>query len=138
MSNEMVGYKRPPKKNRFRPGQSGNLKGRPRKETVPQNIESVFVAMMKEKIEITENGVRRKVDKFELFLRGMLARAYKGHAVSEKNMIVMLERYFNRRSVEAREVKKVNLNRKPLTIEEARRAYQEILDEALREGQDSD
>jgi hypothetical protein len=53
-----VGYKRPPKKTQFKPGQSGNLNGRPkRKLTLLEIIEKA----LDKRVNVTEKG--RKVSK---------------------------------------------------------------------------
>jgi hypothetical protein len=37
-----IGYRRPPKHSRFKPGQSGNLKGRPKRRVGPKDHLGVF------------------------------------------------------------------------------------------------
>ena len=44
-----IGYKKPPKHTQFKPGQSGNPKGRPPK---PQTIEEAAIQILKQKIKI--------------------------------------------------------------------------------------
>ena len=41
-----IGYKKPPKHTQFKPGQSGNPKGRPQK---PQTIEDAAIQTLKQK-----------------------------------------------------------------------------------------
>jgi hypothetical protein len=55
-----VGYGRPPKHTRFKPGQSGNPRGR--KKGV-QNFKTDLAEELHETLIITEGGQRRRVSK---------------------------------------------------------------------------
>jgi Family of unknown function (DUF5681) len=61
-ANGEVGYRRPPKSTRFRPGLSGNPRGRPKGSL---NIQTVLMATLRTKVTINEGGKRRQVTKFE-------------------------------------------------------------------------
>ena len=70
-----VGYGRPPRSGQFKPGQSGNPKGRPKAaKSVGTMVEEVFFR----KIPITENGKRREVTMVEAILRQLANGAAKG------------------------------------------------------------
>jgi len=57
---EVVGYGKPPKRTRFKPGHSGNPKGRPRKnKTLPDYVEEELRSM----VTLTEEGKTRKIPK---------------------------------------------------------------------------
>src|SRR5208337_568384 len=58
--DERVGYGRPPIRTRFRPGQSGNPRGRPRGA---RNLATEIAAALAEKVAVTENGRRRHITK---------------------------------------------------------------------------
>jgi len=60
MSDDDVGYGRPPSGRRFEKGFSGNLKGRPRKAT---SLGSDVEEALSEKVEIREKGRNRRVTK---------------------------------------------------------------------------
>ncbi len=60
-----VGYGRPPKRSRFKPGQSGNPKGRPKGR---KNIRTIFEETLYKPVTITENGRKRKVPAIEALL----------------------------------------------------------------------
>jgi hypothetical protein len=51
-----VGYRKPPREHQFKPGQSGNPKGRPRGS---KSFTTLLVEELGTKITIQENGVRR-------------------------------------------------------------------------------
>lgn len=70
-----VGYGRPPRNTRFRPGQSGNRRGRPK---AAKNVGAVLEEVFFQKIPITVNGKRRKVTMVEAILRQLANGAAKG------------------------------------------------------------
>lgn len=59
------GYARPPKATQFQPGQSGNLKGRPRKKQgapiTGSKMDRVIVEEGNRLVEVTEGGIKRKM-----------------------------------------------------------------------------
>jgi Family of unknown function (DUF5681) len=52
-SPDKVGYGRPPKATQFKPGNSGNPKGRPKG---PKSVGAVLYGILHRRIEVTENG----------------------------------------------------------------------------------
>lgn len=56
----MTGYKIPPIHSQFKPGQSGNPKGRPRG---CRNTYSVLDDLLNQKIPVTQDGKQTKIDK---------------------------------------------------------------------------
>jgi hypothetical protein len=69
------GYGRPPEATRFRKGQSGNRKGRPKGSL---NVATVLVKALREKVVITENGRRRTVTKLEAAAKQLANKAASG------------------------------------------------------------
>src|SRR3712207_1749502 len=57
-----VGYGRPPKHTRFKKGQSGNAKGRPKKS---KNMETLLLRELDRTISVKESGRDRKLTKRE-------------------------------------------------------------------------
>ncbi|WP_372624273.1 DUF5681 domain-containing protein [Falsiroseomonas sp.] len=72
-----VGYARPPEHTRFRKGQSGNPKGRPKGT---KNLGSLFQGLLGESINVREGERSRTMTKGEAMLQALLARALRGDA----------------------------------------------------------
>jgi hypothetical protein len=71
----VVGYCNPPEHTRFRKGQSGNPKGRP-KGTL--NMATVLERTLREKVVITENGKRKTITKLEAAIKQLTNQAASG------------------------------------------------------------
>lgn len=74
-SKTRVGYGRTPSHSRFKPGQSGNPKGRPPGSTSPK---SVVQRIMGEKLSVREGEKVRVVSKLEAMMRSLAVKALKG------------------------------------------------------------
>ena len=70
-----VGYKRPPQHSRFKPGQSGNAKGR---ERHVRNFKTDLLDELEEKISVRESGREMKISKQRAFIKALVAAAIKG------------------------------------------------------------
>jgi len=70
-----VGYKKPPRHTRYRPGQSGNQKGRPKGV---KNLKIDLVDELSERVTIKENGRQLKVSKQRLMIKALIAKAVTG------------------------------------------------------------
>lgn len=74
-----VGYGKPPKQSQFKPGRSGNPRGRPKqKRTLTAKLEHE----LKKSITITENGRSTKVSKGDALAKTLVAKALKGDVKS--------------------------------------------------------
>jgi len=74
-ADERVGYRRPPIATRFRPGQSGNPRGRPKGA---RSVSGVIAAALSERVAVTENGQRRHISKLEAAVKQLVNRAASG------------------------------------------------------------
>ena len=83
-----VGYCRPPIGARFRPGQSGNPRGRPK--GMP-NLGTVIAATLKEKVVVTENDRQRRITKLEVAVKQLVNRAAKGEARATQLLFALVE-----------------------------------------------
>lgn len=70
-----VGYCNPPEHSRFKTGQSGNPRGRP-KGTL--NMATVLERTLREKVAITENGKRKIITKLEAAIKQLTNKAASG------------------------------------------------------------
>jgi len=70
-----VGYGRPPETTRFKPGQSGNAKGRPKGS---KNFGTALDKELGVRIPINENGQRKKVTKREAIAKQLVNKAASG------------------------------------------------------------
>jgi hypothetical protein len=69
-----VGYGKPPRATRYKPGQSGNSKGRPKRS---KNGKTILLEALNETVVVSENGVQKRMTKLELLIRTAIARASK-------------------------------------------------------------
>jgi hypothetical protein len=82
-----VGFGKPPVSGRFKPGQSGNPKGRRRGS---KNLKTDLVEELSERVPITENGRPLKISKQRLMVKALTARAIKGDTKAATILISLL------------------------------------------------
>ena len=70
-----VGYKRPPTATQFKPGQSGNRRGRP---LGARNFATVIQTELTERITVMENGKRKTISKREAIAKQLVNKAAGG------------------------------------------------------------
>ena len=71
-----VGYRRPPKRTRFKSGQSGNPKGRPKGA---QGLKSVVAEVFAEPVTIREGEKTRRVSLFKAMVKSNSLKAAQGN-----------------------------------------------------------
>ena len=82
-----VGYKHPPKDTQFKPGQSGNPKGRPKGL---KNLATDLKEELEEKITVTEGGNTLELSKQRAMLKTLMAKALKGDARASNTLIQLI------------------------------------------------
>ncbi|MEQ9521443.1 MAG: DUF5681 domain-containing protein, partial [Thalassobaculum sp.] len=70
-----AGYAQPPRQHRFRPGRSGNPKGRPKGV---RNLASLLEAELRRPVTVTEGGRTRRVPKAAAMVASQIDKALKG------------------------------------------------------------
>jgi hypothetical protein len=67
-----VGYRKPPHHTRFKPGVSGNPRGRPKDS---KNLSTLVHEALNERVVVAENGRRRKVSKRQAIITQLVNRS---------------------------------------------------------------
>ena len=70
-----VGYGKPPVHSRFKKGQSGNPKGRPKGE---RNRATILNSILNERVVVTDNGTRKHITKQEAVYKQLVNKAASG------------------------------------------------------------
>ncbi len=81
------GYGRPPQSTRFRKGQSGNPRGRPR----GRYREAPYEAVLGQEVTIRESGVEHRVTAAEAFLLQLTKRGLEGGGAAARAAMVAIE-----------------------------------------------
>jgi hypothetical protein len=88
-SDYPVGYRKPPKHTRFRPGRSGNPKGRPKGT---KNLKTDLVEELAEKIRVREGDKTQHVSKQRAMLKALMAKGLKGDVRAVAQLVAMMGR----------------------------------------------
>lgn len=88
-SSYEIGYGRPPAHARFKPGQSGNPRGRPKNET---SFDSALSKALTAKVRLRENGKDRVVTAFEAVAIRLVTDAIHGKAPALKMLVALAGR----------------------------------------------
>ena len=83
-SDDQVGYGKPPRHSRFRKGQSGNPRGRPKGL---QSAARLARSILNEKIVIRENGKRRAITRREAMLKQLANKGVMGDLRSIREVL---------------------------------------------------
>ncbi|MBR2537319.1 MAG: hypothetical protein IKE66_14715 [Hyphomicrobium sp.] len=88
--DDKVGYCKPPKHSRFKPGQSGNPLGRPRKN---RSIETMIKRELDQMVVIKEGGREIRLRKVEALIKQLVNRAISGDQKPMQLVIAHLEKH---------------------------------------------
>ena len=83
-----VGYKKPPKETQFKPGQSGNPKGRPKKV---KDFDKLFDRELSQTIRISDGGQMLSLTKREVLVKGLVNDALKGERAAQKLVVNLMK-----------------------------------------------
>lgn len=89
--SEYVGYKNPPRHSQFKPGQSGNPKGRPKKKE-DKSMEQAFRKELSTVVIVEENGKLRKITKGQYMVKKMVTMAMKGEMKAFKLSLALWDK----------------------------------------------
>ncbi len=82
-----VGYRRPPRHSRFKPGQCGNPKGRPKGS---RNVRKVVESTLNQRITVREAGRERRISKLDAFVLSVANKAMQGDAKTQSVLIQLM------------------------------------------------
>ena len=86
-----VGYGKPPKHTRFKPGQSGNPKGRRKRS---KNLRSVLREALFKTVTVIENGQLRTMTRMEAMVTGLVAKGLKGDIRATESVFRLANQHF--------------------------------------------
>ena len=84
-----VGYRKPPRATRFKPGQSGNPKGRLKGSP---NLASDLSAELGEQITVREGGQARHISKQRALIKSLMAKALQGDVRATTALLALYAR----------------------------------------------
>jgi hypothetical protein len=84
---EVVGYGKPPRKNQFQPGQSGNPRGRPKGA---KGLRAELREELDELVTITVEGKTRRIRKRRLVIKALAAQAAKGNVAAADKLLSLV------------------------------------------------
>jgi hypothetical protein len=87
----LVGYRKPPKHTRFKPGQSGNPNGRPKGS---KNLKTELSEELTERIDLREGGKSLRVSKQRALVKAMTAKALQGDTKAANLVLNLVLRLF--------------------------------------------
>jgi len=85
-----VGYRKPPKDKQFKPGKSGNPKGRKKGR---RSIQAVAREMLGETVEVKLNGLVRKITRAEMIVMRLMQDLMGDSSLARSRALKDLERY---------------------------------------------
>ena len=87
-SDYTVGYKKPPQHTRFKPGQSGNTKGRPKKD---KNVVDVILKELRSLVMVNVGNKSQKITKLEAIVKQHVNKAASGDPKSTAIVLDVLK-----------------------------------------------
>ena len=84
-----VGYRKPPQATRFKPGHSGNPKGRPKGS---RNLATDLSTELGELITVREGGAARRVSKQRALIKSLMAKALQGDVRATTALLTLYAR----------------------------------------------
>lgn len=87
--NYEVGYGKPPKESQFKPGQSGNPKGRSKKT---KDLQKLFERELSKTLRVSENGQLTTVTIREAFVKSVINAALKGERDARRLLFAVIEK----------------------------------------------
>lgn len=83
-----TGYGHPPERNQFKPGQSGNPKGRPKGS---KNFNTVLMEELEATVLVKENGASQEISKLVAMIKQTVNKAIQGDDRSTQLVVRLLQ-----------------------------------------------
>jgi replication-associated recombination protein RarA len=96
--DDAVGYRRPPKHSQFKPGRSGNPRGRPKGA---KNLSTELLEELHERVKVKEGGREKTISKQRAMLKSLMAKAVKGDTRAANTLLNMLLKLVHRDEMDA-------------------------------------
>lgn len=94
-----VGYGNPPKDSQFKPGKSGNPRGRPKGSKEPRisavsrdSLAKMFLRLARRKIKVTDSGSEVEMEAVEAISRSLQVKALKGDVRAQSKFLDMVSK----------------------------------------------
>lgn len=100
MSDYDVGYGKPPKAKQFRPGKSGNPRGRPPKEerfSLPRQLRKDILCALEEEVTVSTSGGPKKMSRQQLIVKTIMHKASAGNPTAMKMCMELIVSALNER-----------------------------------------
>ena len=85
--HDQTGYGKPPKASQFKPGQSGNPRGRPKGV---RNLKTEIREVMKSKMTVTQNGKRTRISTRRALLLRLTEKALSGNIQATRVLLDLI------------------------------------------------
>jgi hypothetical protein len=85
MTDDEIGYGRPPKRSQFKPGVSGNPKGRPKRK--PAAVSEVIKTTLSAPIQYREQGRTKTATRTEVGLKKLVENAVRGDLTAAATLL---------------------------------------------------
>jgi hypothetical protein len=86
MDESDVGFAKPPKHTQFKPGSSGNPKGRPKREPAAA-LGEIAARILNTSVEYREGDRRKKATRHEVMLMGLVKQALRGSIAAAEKLL---------------------------------------------------
>ena len=89
-SDYEVGYRRPPRHTQFKPGQSGNPKGRPKQR---KSLAALLKDTLYEMVTVKVNGRPCRMPRIHAMVHTVVNKAIAGDAKARRDLLELVKRY---------------------------------------------